>query len=127
MSCKNCGKDGHYSKTCRNNILSTLEPEKVDTGRSLREIGQKIIDQENAVVERIPDDLGTVPAKGLWLVNLDRKRVAGKISQVKRDGTILWCDVWGCLIESEPKTIQAGGYKYLELEAPHLMFELFSV
>lgn len=124
MSCKNCGRAGHYAKTCTNNDLSTLPPEKVETGRSLREIGQKIIEQENAVVERVPDDFGTIPAAGLWLVNFARRRVAGKISQVKKTGEILWVDCWGCSVESDPKTIQDGGYKYVQLEAPYLMFEI---
>ena len=127
MSCKNCGKDGHYAKTCSNNDLSTLEPEKVETGRSLREIGQKILKQENTVVERAPDALGTVPAKGLWLVNLDRKRIAGKISQVKKTGEILWIDHWNCLIESSPETIKAGGYLFIDLEPKHLSFEVTSL
>lgn len=124
MSCKRCGQNGHYQKCCPNNDLSTLNLEKVDTGKSIRDIGRAILEKENAVVERVPDDLGTVPQKGLWLVNVDRKRVAGKISQVKKTGEILWSDCYSALIESDPKMILAAGYRYLELESHHLIFEI---
>lgn len=124
--CGQCRMPGHNKATCKVviNDTSNLVSEEAGTGRSLQEIGREILKQQNVVVERTPDEIGTIPRTGLWLVNLQRKRVAGKISQVKKEGTILWTDCWGCLIESEPETIKLGGYLYLELESPHLMYEV---
>lgn len=123
--CKCCGKQGHYQKKCPNKLSPAPENNSGQGERkTLKDIGREILEQQNQVVERTPDDLGTIPKTGLWLVNVDRKRVAGKISQVKKDGTILWSDCWATLIESDPKTILAAGYKYLELQSYHLMFDI---
>ena len=124
--CKNCSQPGHYTPRCPQTKIaqSILATPIESSGRSLKEIGRAIIEKEQQVVPREPDMSGTIPSAGLWLVNVDRKRVAGKISQVKKDGTILWTDCWNCLIESSSAVIKAGGYRYLDLQAPHLLFEV---
>lgn len=104
-TCSNCGVEGHNIRGCKS-------------------LGRQIIQQENQKIDRIPDDLGTIPKAGLWLINPGRKRIAGKISQVKKNGDIVWNDVYGTVIESTPETIKEGNYLFLELEPKHLLFEV---
>ena len=122
--CGNCGKPGHYTPRCteNNNVSAPVEEKE----KTVYDVGREILQKQNQVVDRVPDDYGTIPKTGLWLINLERKRIAGKISQVKKNGDILWCDVYGGFVESTPQTIKDGGYLYLELETPHLMFEVVS-
>lgn len=124
--CSNCNKPGHYKPRCPNKLSPAPENNISEQGerKTLKDIGREILEQQNQVFERIPDDFGTIPKTGLWLINLERKRIAGKISQIKKDGTILWSDCYSTLIESDPKMILEAGYKYLELESQHLMFEI---
>lgn len=121
MSCKKCKLSGHNSATCKATAQTTNEE---SSGRSLKEIGRAILEKEEQKVPREPDLVGTIPEKGLWLINPVRKRIAGKISQIKKNGDILWIDAYGCFIETPPETIKEGGYLYLDLEAPHLLFEV---
>lgn len=127
--CKNCGKQGHYQKKCPNKS-TTPAPENKDLGqgerKTLKEIGREILEQQNQKVEREPDVLGTIPVKGLWIVNIKRRRVAGKISQIKKDGMILWTDAYGGFCETSPIVIKDAGYCYLELESIHLQYEVIS-
>ena len=127
--CSICRTSGHNKQTCKSEIakqhLEDFEKEQ-SKRKTLSEVGREIIAQENKVVDREPDDLGTLPQKGLWIVSLDRKRIAGKISQVKKDGTILWVDIYNCLIESSPQTIKKANYKFVELEPYHLSYEIIS-
>lgn len=98
--CRKCGNCGHNIRTCKNQ--AEYVPEKY---RILQEI-------KGPKVDRIPVD-GVIPQKGLWMVNPERNRVAGRIMYVKRNGCIVWHDFEGIFVESKQKDIVDSGYKYL--------------
>lgn len=123
--CRNCRKEGHYAKRCPGN--SVPDPENINLEQSkktLKEIGREILALENKKIDREPDEVGTLPRTGLWIVNLNKKRIAGKISQVKKDGSILWRGFYGDLNETPSEVFREAKYLFIDLEPEHLKFEV---
>jgi len=103
--CGSCKKPGHNQRTCK-------------------QLGRQILEQENQKVDRQPDELGNIPKAGLWLISLERKKIAGKISQVKGNGMVLWKGIYGELNEHSTEAIKESKYLFLELEPEHLNFKV---
>lgn len=95
--CGNCGQTGHNVRTCKKqrqeDYLSSL-PQEVDR-------------------EAIN---GVKPKRGLWIVNPERQRIAGKILYVRKSGQVVYENKLGAHVESEQDTIERSGYQYVELE-----------
>lgn len=101
-TCKKCGGIGHDSRNCTSDFVK--EDEEIP-------IGHQILQQQKEKVDRIPIN-NIVPQKGMWIVNVEKQRVAGRISYVKRTGEIVWEDCYMTLIESDPKVFVENGYEY---------------
>ena len=82
--CSRCEQVGHQKRTCQTDLDSIPE------GHRLR------LEQRQGI--RVPDKEGTNPRKSMWIVSRSRKKVAGKIVQVKKDGTVVWEDILGTYI-----------------------------
>jgi hypothetical protein len=84
-----------------------------DNGRkSLLQAGREIRERESAKIPRQAID-GVVPKRGLWLVNTNRRRVAGVISHIRKTGAVVWRDHEGVFVDSSQESIMRSGYKYL--------------
>ena len=54
------------------------------------------------------------PTKGLWLVHPKKGRVYGQITEVRRNGTVVWKGSYGQPVTTRPSTLIDGGYQYAE-------------
>lgn len=135
--CKSCGQAGHNVRTCPSKCSDPdLPAPAISTGRACSACGQpghnartcktkgrSLLEQSQARQPKLKDAAGTLPAKGLWIINPDRQQVAGKIIQVKRQGIVLWLNPLGAHVASTQETILNSGYVYAELEPRHLLWE----
>ena len=96
--CSTCEKPGHTAKTC---------PGIIPTGHQI------LIDsKKKAPREEIN---GIKPSKGLWIINRDKKKIAGQIDFIKRNGIIVWhSTASSALVESKPETFKNSGYEYIK-------------
>jgi len=114
--CSNCGEAGHYKKTCKKDQSQEEKSER----KTLKEIGREILKTNQVKVARQPDDTGTIPVRGLWLVHPIKKRVLGKIAKVKKNGNVVWVGIYGAHVETNQGAIIDEGYQFIELEPFHL-------
>src|SRR3990167_7842922 len=103
--CSNCKKPGHNVRRCR-------------------ELGRQIIQEQNQKIDREPDQFGNLPKAGLWIISVERKKIAGKISQIKKNSNVLWKGVYGDLHEHSVEFLKNNRYCFLELEPEHLIFDI---
>jgi hypothetical protein len=110
--CKTCGNTGHNSRTC---------------GR-VEKVSDSTPQPENQTQEAVQflDGVPTLaqyaePRRGLWFVNIARKRVAGKILYSKSDNkTFVYQDGYSAHIECDTEKAKAAGYCYVDLE-PYML------
>lgn len=130
--CSICNTFGHNARGCPNKNKPIEETLNIDTvsissaarKRKEKQLGRQILEEQNKKVERVEVD-GQIPKRGLWLVNTEKQKVAGKISKVKRDGTVLWKDCLGAIIPTNQNTLIEQGYSYIEeLEVEMLSWKI---
>lgn len=94
--CSKCKLSGHNSKTCKGPIP----------------IGHQLLIESKKKAPR-EEINGIKPGKGLWIINRDKKKIAGQIDFVKRNGIIVWHSTTAnALVESKPETFKDSGYEY---------------
>jgi hypothetical protein len=79
---------------------------------SLAQEGREILTQQKLRHRAFVN--GVRAQKGHWIVNSERKRVAGQVLYVKRSGVIVWRDNAGFedfTIKSEPSVLERAGYE----------------
>jgi hypothetical protein len=114
--CSICDTHGHNARTCPNKNKPIVESSvKTISKKKLKdkELGRKILAEKAVVEDRIEVE-GLVPRKNYWLVNKDRQKIAGKILQVKKNGDILWKDIFGATQATNQKRLIDQGYSYIE-------------
>ena len=130
--CALCGQNGHNVRTCKNRKESTaaviIVPVSQVSSSGIPAVEAEAQDlmppseseQEDPASSTFPfgeeQIIFSKPRKGLWLVSQSRKRIAGKILQVKSDGKILYENTLGCYCETDlGKTIEAD-YQIVDLQ-----------
>ena len=111
--CSKCKQAGHNARTCTTPV--NANPEIIVKTSKMVELGHKIIEAENKVEERVEIG-GILPAKGLWILNLKTKRVAGRISKVKQNGDIIYRSSLGAIMTTPQNKFIDEGYVYFEPE-----------
>lgn len=102
--CRKCNLSGHNSATCKY-VPCESQP------KSLKEIGREILQQDSIKAPRIEID-GLTPRRGLFIINATKKRCAGKILRIKKNGNVLWQTFHGVIVESKQSVLIAEHYKY---------------
>ncbi len=149
--CGNCKQTGHYASTCKNvkvenpNVLpppATVQgnaakveakieapaptlplptPSPAAMARGFERLRQAT--NEATAAQAVADAQESLePRKGLWVVSTTRKRIAGKILQVKSGGEVLYENMFGAHMESPPQKILDSGYAFVELEPRMLLW-----
>lgn len=125
--CGVCGKKGHNARTCPRNKKVELEPINVqpvisfsDAQAKKKEQAHKILKEQNQKVERQEID-GLIPVAGLWIVNIKRKRIAGKITQVKRNGEVTYHTALGASVSTAQERLKEAGYSYIQDLEPEML------
>jgi len=111
--CGRCNQTGHDIRRCSVNLEEIPE-------------GHRLLLEQKQKVDRIPDKNGVEPHKGLWVVSYSRKKIAGKIIQVKKTGEIVWENMRGAYITSQPSTFKDSDYVYCDLEPNMLKWEVIN-
>lgn len=110
--CGNCGQAGHYKSTCKNS--KTEEVSTSSSARTLQEKGREILAEKRRKNKALVGERKA--ERGLWIVNPERKRIAGQIARVKRSGVIVWrekehiLDIEYFTVKSKPETLERSGY-----------------
>lgn len=125
--CGVCGKKGHNARTCPRNKKVELEPIDVqpvisfsDAQAKKKEQAHKLLQQQNQKVERQEID-GLLPAAGLWIINYKTKRIAGKITQVKRNGDVTYHTSLGASVSTKQEDLKKYGYSYIQDLEPEML------
>jgi len=127
--CSICSTLGHNAATCpdKNKTIEEIIGTKSSLSRAAKkekELGHQILKDKKKKVERIEID-GLIPQKDMWLVNLKRKKIAGKICKVKRNGDIVWRSVLSATVITPQEKMIENGYSYLkDLEVEMLGWEI---
>ena len=120
--CGNCGKEGHYRVSCGKQPNETKLPHS-----SLKDQGRQILAEQRKKVDRVEDETGNIPRKGLWVISQGRNKVYGKIQYVKRNGTVVWQDVYGAFIETDQHKLLDNECSFVELESTMLKWEVVNL
>ncbi len=96
--CSKCKKSGHNTRTCPGIVP----------------VGHQILIDEKKKAPR-GEINGIKPKKGIWIINRDKKKIAGQIDFVKKSGIIVWRSISvNALVESTQETLKGAGYEYSE-------------
>jgi len=119
--CSLCHAAGHYSKTCTTG-KTQQEPNYNVTGTfpasSLGPtvpIVKSVVNALDAVIDE-NEIVFVKPRKGLWIVNEQTKKIAGKILCVRGDGTVVYENYLGATVDSSPETILSSNYTFVDLQ-----------
>ena len=104
--CGKCGLTGHYKSTCGTQTQPTHNIPK----------GHQILAEQNKKVDRVEDETGNIPKKGLWVLSPEKKKIYGQILYVKRSGEIVWQSIMGANVESSQQMLLENKCIYGELE-----------
>jgi len=109
--CGKCGRLGHNIRNCT--LESSEQPREDNFRKTLKDIGREILEQQQKKIGKIDID-GVQPKKGLWVVNPLTKRVAGKISRIKKNGLLVIDKGKDCTFNTTQEAIIRSGYKYYQ-------------
>jgi hypothetical protein len=120
--CSICNTFGHYASTCPNKDKPVIEaPSSFSAAKQKKkELGHQLLKEKNKKVDRVEVD-GLTPQKGLWLVNFKRKKIAGKIVQVKRNGSVVWKCALGALNTTPQERLIEMEYSYIQDLEPEML------
>ena len=127
--CSVCHKPGHNSQTCPKRLKKSINSEPInvqpvisfsDAQTKKKEQAHKILKEQNKKVERQEID-GLLPATGLWIVNIKRQRIAGKITQVKRNGEVTYHTALGASVSTPQERLKEAGYSYIQDLEPEML------
>lgn len=124
VTCSVCNTVGHNARGCPSKNQPIIET-KAETSFSKakakqKELGHKILAEKKKKVEREEID-GLAPQKGLWIVHHLRKKIAGKISKVKRNGEVVWKSALGAIISTDQQKLIKEGYSYIKDLEPEML------
>ena len=57
---------------------------------------------------------GVAPRGGWWLINLERRRVYGRVIRASRDGSVVMSSAFGSSMRMQPGRYYGRGYTYTE-------------
>lgn len=100
--CGICGKSGHNARTCKHKRGQEEIPAR----------HQILFDSQKKKNRRDLEINGIVPKRGLWLINRNKRKIAGKVKFVRKSGIIVWEDGGGMLVDSTHDTIVSSGYEF---------------
>ena len=127
--CSICHKPGHNSRTCSKRLQKSTNSEPIDIQPVIsfsdaqtkkKEQAHKLLQQQNQKVERQEID-GLLPAAGLWIINYKTKRIAGKITQVKRNGDVTYHTSLGASVSTKQEDLKKYGYSYIQDLEPEML------
>jgi hypothetical protein len=120
--CSICFTRGHNSRTCPNKNKPVAQSTSTFSRRKEKEkeLGHKLLAEKRKKVEREEID-GLVPTAGLWVVHHKRKKIAGKIVKVKRNGDIIWRSAGGASVTTAQETLIDEGYSYITDLEPEML------
>jgi len=126
--CGICGGIGHNARSCSEKDKPLVVAQSVSTQsrakKKEKELGHKLLAEKNKKVDREEID-GLIPAKGLWIVHHPRKKIAGKIVKVKKNGDVVWRSALGASITTPQNSFKEEGYSYLiDLEPEMLLWKI---
>jgi len=118
--CGLCGQLGHNARTCPNKNKTETQINSEESRLRAKEEAHRLLQQQRQKKERIPiNDI--VPKKGYWIVNVDKKKVAGRISYFKKSGEVVWEDTLGTFIATEQIKFINNGYEYVSAFEPYML------
>ncbi len=132
--CGNCRKPGHRIETCKDSKVenpNVLPPPATVQGNvqeaEVTIVRQALPEPKAAEPSKVPEAATwasevLAPRKGLWVVSVSRKRIAGKILQVKDGGAVLYENMFGAHMESPPEKIRDSGYQFVDLTPQMLLW-----
>lgn len=101
--CGKCGVEGHYSSTCKGSSYAS------------RRVEQNADGSVNLSKDEAPQYI-----PGLWLVNLESNKIAGKIMRTNKTH-ITYMSMLGAETESALRDVANGNYMPVDLEPAHLL------
>lgn len=123
--CSLCEQPGHNVRNCPSKPKKPEPVKPKKAGRKTdKEIGRAILAKEGKKEAR-QEIAGLKPKTGLWIINVERKKIAGRITQVKRNGDIVRKTAHGATIATPQKLLKEEGYSYVEqLEVEMLIWRI---
>lgn len=115
--CGRCGEAGHYASTCKGSTYASVKRglEQSANGETVS-LGSFAKYAEDAAPEYIP---------GLWLVNPDNNKIAGKILRTNKTH-VTYMSMLGAETESALRDVANANYMPVDLEPAHLLkFAMF--
>lgn len=100
--CGRCGEQGHYASTCKGSSYASRRADQGTDGVNL---------SEDEAPQYIP---------GLWLVNLENNKIAGKIMRANKTH-VTYMSMLGAETESTLRDVANSNYMPVDLEPAHLL------
>jgi hypothetical protein len=117
--CSRCHRTDHNVRTCKVELNPELKLDIRPISKEL-ELGHKILAEQRKIVER-EEINGVLPNAGYWIISPKRKKIAGKISSVKRNGEIVWKSSLGAVMTTKQSLFSQSDYCYVTDLEPEML------